>query len=1542
VAPKLWLDGFVTHWLLATWRKKRRRLVWVGRMVRRVDIRKPVHAVAVGVVVAGIVAPGLGWLADEARYRLASDQIKVMAHASQHLGDMLSYDKAADALYFNKDATADPNSDAGLAHKVGSGGKPNYTAKMPTLAGKGIALTDINSKVNATMAPQFTLMDGRKVDNRVLYPLKDGPGVLALTPKGNGIKEDIVLNGAPADRVQYDYKLTLDAGLEARQEKSGAIGVYSADPALFGNITYSSDADRARVENARKNADKTYLMFQIPAPVVKQTDGKSHGVKAHFMLRGDILSVVTTGLNKASFPLSIDPSFVITTQSDFLLGKVEDNITVTQTSGSDYQLDRAKITAGLTGTWSSTAGGGSSLGTNCGETSGANQVNFNFGLTAYNGFLYLVGGGNGANRFVCYAALNSNGTLGTWTAATSTFATGRIGSTVVGFNGYLYVMDGEDSTGNTQYKQVEFAPVTSTGDITAAWTNNSAYYTGTAHTFGAGVTYNGFIYMCAGATVKKDASLIATCEYTQINSDGTLQKPSTTCTLSGTATNWCTTSSITTARNRFGMAAYNGYIYIVGGYDGSAPITGSHSVMYSSIASDYTLGTWADNSTNFTSITALANGWRNGGVVAEEGHIYMVGGCTTAPACTGALNGVYYAVINADGTLGPFDTNGTTFTTARFFNGVASYNGAIYSIAGCTVEPTNANNCSTALGDSQYALITQTPGDTTGSTANNGGSTTSARVGSAVTAYNGYLYAAGGCNGTNCGTYTTTVDSAKINDDGSLAAWTTTGMGTLPASTGMNAGRAWGTMVGYGGKLYYIGGLQKTTAPADNYANTLLVATQTASNGNLSWAADNTASHAFINGRAYLASAVWGNYIYLIGGYDGTNYYNDVQYTSISGGSLTDPNSCGVSSTVWCGSGTYTFSATAKRGMGAAAYAGYLYVVGGRNGTTSYTDVVRAPLTNSTGAVGSFTSDTSLPSGPHTFIGVVIHNNVIYAMGGMTDNAGNAPSNVISCAPLDASTGAVGAWTACTRTLSAARWGAGIAAYNGRLFVVGGCSGTGVPPCATGSYLATTEFFLVRNGGNGMFGTTAANTNPWTNTAGCSGACSMTARGDFQSVAYNGNLYVVGGCTAYTAGACTTWSTKVEHATISASGSLGTFSSASDAQLSSGQARTNGALIAYVGRIFLIGGSSSTNADTADVISAPLTATGNVDTTQGWRTESSMPEARHGFGTAISGGRVYVTGGLNSTNYRANVLYCEIGENGTLINWLTDNTDLFTTGRIGHTTIAYNSVVYVIGGVDGSGNSLGDVQYAPINTDGSIGVWKFTNQQDQLARYRQAAAANGYMYFFGSETTGTDVFYAAINSNGTIGNLYRASNSGMLNAHPHGGVIFSDGFFYTVGGCTLSGNNCNTVTNTAEYAGQKAQARIGHYSKMFNTEVNTSPTLVQVNGTGQFVITLRTEAVGTTVWGVPQFISPAYASKFYFIQALDSTGVNVGIAFNYYLFLIIDDSNTGTFPDTASSATDVNIYYHPNPGRRLRHGASFTNTGCNRLVADGCLLDTAQ
>jgi hypothetical protein len=1532
------LNFLITHKLQIAWRTIHHRLIWSRINLKSFDIRKPVHAVAIGSILAVILAPVIGYLDNESHYHLSSDQSRVMGHSSKQLGDLLAYDKKSDAIYFNKDGQP-PAGDEGLM-KVGSGAdKQLYSAKMPTRAGVGIQLTDLQHQVSATMTPQYPLMDARKVGGRILYPLKDKPGVLALTPKGNGIKEDIVLSSAGEDRLQYDYNLKLDDGLEARVATNGAIGVYSGDPALFGNISFGSEVDRARVMDARKKATKSYLMFEIPAPAVKQADGGTHGVKAHFLLNGTTLSVVTTGLRKASYPLSIDPSFVITTQSDFLLGRIEDNLTLTITAGSDAQLNRAKISGGNLSAWGTAVAGNLPAGCS------AAGLNYNFGLTAYNGFLYLVGGGD-AVAHTCYASINTNGTLGTWTATTTTFQTGRTGAQIFGFNGYIYVIGGESANGNTQYKNVEWAPVTSTGDITqATWNNSASYFIGTGRVNFGVVEFNGYAYVCGGASAKNNATLVNTCEYTKINTDGTLQRPTTSCTLSGTATNWCTTSSFNTARNRFGMAAYNGYIYIAGGLTNTGTFGVTTDIQYVSIATDHTLGTWSST----TPLSAvLAAGWRSGGLVTEDGHMYIVGGCTTIPACSNYLAGSYFTPINADGSLGRWDTT-NNITTGRMFNGVTSYNGVIYTIAGCTNEPANSNGCNAggALGDSQYSIINGTlnsavtyPGSLLNyATAGNAGT---ARNGIASLAYGGYIYASGGCTGANCVTGSTEVDSAILNDDGTVGTWTT--------QTGIPTGKFGAAMVGFRGKVYVLGGDTGTGA------GTTTLYSATPSSGSItSWT---TETNTFATGRYWHSAAIYENYLYVWGGTGTGGPFNTVEYTKINdSGAFVSPTNCvtngGTLTNNWCKSGNVM--TTARYGFAGVAYAGYLYsAVGIDNAGAALNSVARATISNADGYPGSWStsgqtalSDTTVG---HKFVSATVSKGIIYIIGGI--NGTPAASNATSYGALDSS-GNVVLWTKSSRNLTTARWGAGAAAAAGKIYTIGGCTNT-ASPCTTGAFVTTaaSEYTQLLNGGTGM--TSQTNASAW-----ATGTVLPSAKSDFMSVAFNGYVYIIGGCTAYSAGVCTAWSTEVRHAAINGDGSLGSWSATSgagsDAQLSTGRAQ--GGAIAYAGHIYVVGGSTGSGANlyTNGSQYATVAATGVITSwtdTSAQSPSGVLPAGRSQFGIGTSGGYLYVAGGTTSGATRNNnIVYTQMSEQGQLIAplcsdgsltglWCT-STNTFIGARQELNALGYNSALYIMGGFDGT-NNLGDVQYSIIGSDGSLSSFLYTTYQDQLQRSRQAVAANGFLYTMGDETSGTQVQYLPINANHTLGEQSRASSAGMPNAHAHGQVVFNDGYFYSMGGCTLSGTTCNTAISNVDYVGQKANARIGHYSKMFNTEVNTSPTLVQVNGTGQYVIEMRTAAVGAPILGVAQVVSPAYASKFYFLQALDQNGVDVGIAYDYYVFLTIDDSETGGFPDTVSSATDINVYYHANPGRRLRHGASFTNTGCNRTLTDGCLLDTAQ
>jgi hypothetical protein len=394
---------------------------------------------------------------------------------------------------------------------------------------------------------------------------------------------------------------------------------------------------------------------------------------------------------------------------------------------------------------------------------------------------------------------------------------------------------------------------------------------------------------------------------------------------------------------------------------------------------------------------------------------------------------------------------------------------------------------------------------------------------------------------------------------------------------------------------------------------------------------------------------------------------------------------------------------------------------------------------------------------------------------------------------------------------------------------------------------------------------------------------------------------------------------------------------------------------AYNGYLYVIGGRTDSTAAVATVTYAAISSTGTI----GAWSNADLPSGaeRNSFGAAISNGYIYVAGGDNGSGTKKNDVFfaqLDTSDGSLATSWAT--TTAFTTVRSGLNLIAYNGRLYVIGGTDGT-NNLRDVQFADQSSvDGTIGSWSYTTDVPRGMNYRQSVAANGYMYFIGNEGDGAAVDYVDINANGTLGLTYRSTNK-LAGAHAHGAISWSDGNFYVTGGCTLSSNVCTTggLLTSSEKAGQQAISRAGHYSKLFNTQVDTSPTQLVINGAingpGSAVeLRFQTASSSDPVLGIAQLIRPVIFGNYYNVQALDSTGANVGVAFNYQYIITLDDSRSGTFPDVARSGfsqtavTDITLYYHANPSRRLRHGASFTNTGCTTATpgpTEGCVLDSA-
>ena len=101
-------------------------------------------------------------------------------------------------------------------------------------------------------------------------------------------------------------------------------------------------------------------------------------------------------------------------------------------------------------------------------------------------------------------------------------------------------------------------------------------------------------------------------QYLQINNGGT-----------GTIASWNTDSSNPLPQALYGSATavYNGYIYILGGYNSSGPI---NYVYYAPISSAGVIGAWtADTS---LSTGAFTNARAGLGVAVYNGYLYIVGG----------------------------------------------------------------------------------------------------------------------------------------------------------------------------------------------------------------------------------------------------------------------------------------------------------------------------------------------------------------------------------------------------------------------------------------------------------------------------------------------------------------------------------------------------------------------------------------------------------------------------------------------------------------------------------------------------------------------------------------------------------------------------------------------------------------------------------------------------------------------------------------------------------------------------------------------------
>ncbi|MFZ1249237.1 MAG: hypothetical protein WAQ24_02860, partial [Candidatus Saccharimonadales bacterium] len=258
----------------------------------------------------------------------------------------LKFDAITGIYNYNKGFT--PGSATG-----GTAPGPKFTAAVGANAtDKGVTVTDPITNTSLTLTPQFSTRIARQNQNQLIYPINGQNAQKVYTFGGSGVREDLVLNQRGDDKATFAYKLKIPSGTEARLERNGDIAVYGVNAALLGNVTTGSDKDAALLEKARTNSAKSTLLFTIPKPVVLEYGRKVSQVKTWFTLQNSVLNIHASGLAKATYPLTIDPSVYIETAQKLMLGNNETN---TDFDVTNDLIQKGQTTGARIDAWSSTS-----------------------------------------------------------------------------------------------------------------------------------------------------------------------------------------------------------------------------------------------------------------------------------------------------------------------------------------------------------------------------------------------------------------------------------------------------------------------------------------------------------------------------------------------------------------------------------------------------------------------------------------------------------------------------------------------------------------------------------------------------------------------------------------------------------------------------------------------------------------------------------------------------------------------------------------------------------------------------------------------------------------------------------------------------------------------------------------------------------------------------------------------------------------------------------------------------------------------------------
>jgi hypothetical protein len=683
------------------------------------------------------------------------------------------------------------------------------------------------------------------------------------------------------------------------------------------------------------------------------------------------------------------------------------------------------------------------------------------------------------------------------------------------------------------------------------------------------------------------------------------------------------------------------------------------------------------------------------------------------------------------GSIAVNPTNTSVFSNAIYNSGATVWNNTVYLVGG----EKGANSTNTAnLGSTnivQQATI-NTSTHALGSFTNSPSILPANITGSVAMAYGGYMYVIGENVG---GSRSTAVYYSKINVDGSLGAWGTPGTGGTLVTAIFQAGAT-----EYNGYIYIVGGWTAATRGV-----TTVSYSQINADGTLgAWGTTsslNTGRYASVvtqyNGYIYTYSGAAPNCCSATGEYakvnsDGTlGAWQSLQYNLIGQGGATL-------------SRDYAFG---------TAYNGYLYVQGG---------------CISQDANGSCTTNTI---------------------------------NDIAYAPIYAD-GSIGAWNDYSLTNSGSKNAGNIIFNDGYAYLLDGCqentsnSGQG-NPCKFGKLISNAQYLAVDQAGVLQNSWRTASNN------------FTTARYEHGSVAFNGYLYVIGGCsnvTCESSDATTKYRADVQYAPINSDGSLGTWSTgvAMPALNSNTAGRALFGLAVAGNYLYVTGGYVRSNLGittySSDIIYSSLNSNGSNN---GWTAGSNGGfTGRAGHSLTIANNRLYAIGGNSGSGAVATIESADIS--GLIPGAFSAAGNTNFTARYLQSAFAYANRMYVSGGFTGTGTATSSIQYATINSNGSLGSWT-TNSVGSPYIYGWGSMVidRGFMYVYDEDRT-ANVYYAPIStSDGSVGNFVQTGSLGSAKNNANNASVIYNGVIYSVGGCFGDNGSpnyqCNNFANNVQY-----------------------------------------------------------------------------------------------------------------------------------------------